>query len=42
MALSHHIVVIQHGKKICEGAPASIARDPQVIECYLGGTAEKP
>jgi branched-chain amino acid transport system ATP-binding protein len=36
MALSHHIVVLHHGQKICEGPPEVVARDPQVIECYLG------
>jgi branched-chain amino acid transport system ATP-binding protein len=36
MALSHHIVVLHHGQKICEGAPEQVARDPQVLECYLG------
>ena len=36
MALSHHIVVLHHGQKICEGTPEQVSRDPQVIECYLG------
>ena len=39
MALSHHIVVLHHGQKICEGTPEAVARDPQVIECYLGAGA---
>jgi branched-chain amino acid transport system ATP-binding protein len=37
MALSHHIVVLHHGQKICEGEPKAVARDPKVLECYLGG-----
>jgi branched-chain amino acid transport system ATP-binding protein len=37
MALSHHIVVLHHGKKICEGAPEIVARDRRVLESYLGG-----
>jgi branched-chain amino acid transport system ATP-binding protein len=36
MTLSHHIVVVHHGQKICEGTPEKVARDPQVIACYLG------
>jgi len=37
MALSHHIVVLHHGQKICEGAPEFVARDPRVLDSYLGG-----
>jgi branched-chain amino acid transport system ATP-binding protein len=38
MALSQHIVVVHHGQKICEGAPAEVARDPNVLASYLGST----
>jgi branched-chain amino acid transport system ATP-binding protein len=38
MALSHHIVVLHHGQKICEGTPDAVARDPAVLESYLGAS----
>ena len=36
MNVSHHVIVLDYGRKLAEGAPDEVRRNPEVIAAYLG------
>ncbi|UDL95637.1 ABC transporter ATP-binding protein [Lichenihabitans sp. PAMC28606] len=36
MGLSHHVVVLDYGRKVGDGTPAEVRRNPDVVAAYLG------
>jgi branched-chain amino acid transport system ATP-binding protein len=36
MGISDHVVVLDYGRKIGDGAPNEVRRNPEVIAAYLG------
>jgi len=38
MRICHKMIVMHYGKRLAEGDPEKVRKDPRVLEAYLGGT----
>jgi branched-chain amino acid transport system ATP-binding protein len=36
LGLSHHVLVLDYGRKVGDGTPDQVRTDPEVIAAYLG------